>query len=231
MTLSNVLRDAWEIGKKNCVVLTCLGFVYALSTSLMSKSSDPETEKVLQKIASGELQGAKALQELSKHPLWTSNDIIVMIISLLVFIYLTCLIYRYVKKIVDEEEKIDFLELITSTAKDYFMYFLKCFLFGLILIVGFACCVLPGFYLLVRYMFVPYIAANEPELSMKDTMAKSMELTKGRFWTLFGYGIVAGLVEISGLLLCCVGYFFTLPLAYVMLGVVYDELVNEVESE
>ena len=117
MTLSNVLRDAWEIGKKNCVVLTCLGFVYALSTSLMSKSSDPETEKVLQKIASGELQGAKALQELSKHPLWTSNDIIVMIISLLVFIYLTCLIYRYVKKIVDEEEKIDFLELITSTAK------------------------------------------------------------------------------------------------------------------
>ena len=65
MTLSNVLRDAWEIGKKNCVVLTCLGFVYALSTSLMSKSSDPETEKVLQKIASGELQGAKALQELT----------------------------------------------------------------------------------------------------------------------------------------------------------------------
>ena len=216
MTLSNVLRDAWEIGKKNCVVLTCLGFVYALSTSLMSKSSDPETEKVLQKIASGELQGAKALQELSKHPLWTSNDIIVMIISLLVFIYLTCLIYRYVKKIVDEEEKIDFLEF---------------FLLGLILIVGFACCVLPGFYLLVRYMFVPYIAANEPELSMKDTMAKSMELTKGRFWTLFGYGIVAGLVEISGLLLCCVGYFFTLPLANVMLGVVYDELVNEAESE
>lgn len=231
MTLSNVLRDAWEIGKKNCVVLTCLGFVYALSTSLMSKSSDPETEKVLQKIASGELQGAKALQELSKHPLWTSNDIIVMIISLLVFIYLTCLIYRYVKKIVDEEEKIDFLELITSTAKDYFMYFLKFFLLGLILIVGFACCVLPGFYLLVRYMFVPYIAANEPELSMKDTMAKSMELTKGRFWTLFGYGIVAGLVVISGLLLCCVGYFFTLPLANVMLGVVYDELVNEAESE
>ena len=231
MTLSNVLRDAWEIGKKNCVVLTCLGFVYALSTSLMSKSSDPETEKVLQKIASGELQGAKALQELSKHPLWTSNDIIVTIISLLVFIYLTCLIYRYVKKRVDEEEKIDFLELITSTAKDYFMYFLKFFLFGLILIVGFMCCILPGFYLLVRYMFVPYIAANEPELSMKDTMAKSMELTKGRFWTLFGYGIVAGLVVISGLLLCCVGYFFTLPLAYVMLGVVYDELVNEVESE
>ena len=230
MTLSNVLRDAWEIGKKNCVALTGLGFVSALCGSLTSRSCNPETFKVLEKISHGDIQGAKALQELSRNAPISGSDFIVIIIGLLISIYITSLIYRYVRKIVDEEEKIDFMELISSTAQGYCMFFLKYFLYGLVIVVGIACCILPGIYLMVRYLFVPYIAATEPELSMKDTMAKSMELTKGRFFVLFGYGIVACLVALSGMLLCCVGYFFTAPLAVVMLGVIYDELVNEIEK-
>ena len=87
--------------------------------------------------------------------------------------------------------------------------------------------VLPGIYLLVRLTFVPYIAANEPELSVSKTFSKSMNLTKGRFWQLLGYGIVGFFIVIAGFLLCCVGYLFTAPLSIVFMGVVYKELVQE----
>ncbi len=88
-------------------------------------------------------------------------------------------------------------------------------------------CVLPGIYLAVRLAFVPYIAANEPELSVSETFSKSMNLTKDKFWDLLGYGIVAILIVLSGFLLCCVGYLFTAPLSTVFMGVVYKELVQE----
>jgi hypothetical protein len=156
----------------------------------------------------------------------SSVDIILLIIGVLLSIYISIALCRYVKKIVDEED-IDFKELINSSAKVYGMFFVKYLLYGLAVGLGYMLCVLPGIYLLVRLTFVPYIAANEPELSVSETFSKSMNLTKGRFWQLLGYGIVAFFIVTAGLLLCCVGYLFTAPLAYVFMGVVYKELVQE----
>ena len=220
MTLNNVLKDAWEIGKKNCGFLILFGLVSSLTSSLVSKSNNQDTIKVWQKIAEGDMQGAKALQELSKSSPMSSVDIILLIIGVLLSIYISIALYRYVKKIVDEED-IDFKELINSSAKVYGMFFVKCLLYGIAVGLGFR------IYLLVRLTFVPYIAANEPELSVSETFSKSMNLTKGRFWQLLGYGIVAFFIVIAGFLLCCVGYLFTGPLSTVFMGVVYKELVQE----
>ena len=104
MTLNNVLKDAWEIGKKNCGFLILFGLVSSLSSSLVSKSNNQDTIKVWQKIAEGDMQGAKALQELSKNSPMSSVDIILLIIGVLLSIYISIALYRYVKKIVDEED-------------------------------------------------------------------------------------------------------------------------------
>ena len=124
MTLNNVLKDAWEIGKKNCGFLILFGLVSSLTSSLVSKSNNQDTIKVWQKIAEGDMQGAKALQELSKNSPMSSVDIILLIIGVLLSIYISIALYRYVKKIVDEED-IDFKELINSSAKVYGMFFVK----------------------------------------------------------------------------------------------------------
>lgn len=226
MTLNNVLKDAWEIGKKKCGFLVLFGLASAIVGSLSSRSSNQDSIKVLQKIAEGDMQGAKALQELSKNSPMSSVDIILLIIGVLLSIYVSIALFRYVKKIVDEED-IDFKELINSSAKVYGMFFVKYLLYGLAVGLGCMLCVLPGIYLAVRLAFVPYIAANEPELSVSETFSKSMNLTKDKFWDLLGYGIVAILIVLSGFLLCCVGYLFTAPLSTVFMGVVYKELVQE----
>ncbi len=226
MTLNNVLKDAWEIGKKNCGFLILFGLVSAICSSLTSRSDGQNSIKVLKKIAEGDMQVAEALQELSKNSPMSSVDIILLIIGVLLSLYVTIALYRYVKKIVDEED-VNFKELINSSAKVYGMFFVKYLLLGLAVGLGYMLCVLPGIYLVVRLAFVPYIAANEPELSVSETFSKSMNLTKGRFWQLLGYGIVAFFIVIAGFLLCCVGYLFTAPLAIVFMGVVYKELVQE----
>ena len=226
MTLNNVLKDAWEIGKKNCGFLILFGLVSAICSSLTSRSDGQNSIKVLKKITEGDMQVADALQELSKNSPMSSVDIILLIIGVLLSIYISIALYRYVKKIVDEED-IDFKELINSSAKVYGMFFVKNLLLYLAVGLGLMLCVLPGIYLAVRLTFVQYIAANEPELSVSETFSKSMNLTKGRFWQLLGYGIVACIIVLAGLLLCCVGVLFTEPLAYVFMGVVYKELVQE----
>ncbi len=226
MTLNNVLKDAWEIGKKNCGFLIAFGLVLSICSSLTSRSNSQNSIKVLKKIAEGDMQGAKALQELAKNSPISSVDIILLIIGVLLSLYVTIALYRYVKKIIDDED-VDFKELINSSAKVYGMFFVKNLLLFLAVGLGFFLCFLPGIYLAVRLAFVSYIAANEPELSVSETFSKSMNLTKGRFWQLLGYEIVACIIVLAGLLLCCVGVLFTEPLAYVFMGVVYKELVQE----
>lgn len=224
MTLENVYKDAWEIGKKNCGFLIAFGLVLSICSSLTSRSNDQNSEKIMKKVAEGDMQFAEALQELAKN--LSFLDITLIIISVLLTIYVTIALYRYVKKIVDDED-VDFKELINSSAKVYGMFFVKNLLLYLAVGLGLMLCVLPGIYLAVRLAFVSYIAANEPELSVSETFSKSMNLTKGRFWQLLGYGIVACIIVLAGLLLCCVGVLFTEPLAYVFMGVVYKELVQE----
>ena len=226
MTLNSVLKDAWEIGKKNCGFLIAFGLVSSLCGSLSSRSSDQNSIKVLQKISEGDMQGAKALQKLAENSPISSTDIILLIVGVLLSIYVTIAMYRYVKKIVDDDD-VNFKELLNSSAKVYGMFFVKSLLYGIAVGLGLMLFVLPGIYLLVRLLFVPYIAANEPELSISETFSKSMNLTKGKFLQLFGYGIVACLIVLAGFLLCCVGYLFTAPLANVFMGVIYKELVQE----
>ena len=227
MTLDNTLRDAWEIGKRKCGFLVLFGLVSSIVGSLSHRSGDTNSYKALAKILQGDMQGAKVFQEMAKNSPMTSTELILLILSILLSVYVSLVLYRYVKKIVDDEDDISIKELLNSSIKLYGMFLVKNILYYVFIIVGFFLCILPGIYLMVRLVFVSYIAANEPELTISETISKSMKLTKDRFWQLFGYGIVACLIVLAGFLLCCVGYLFTMPLAVVFMGVVYKELVNE----
>ena len=57
---------------------------------------------------------------------------------------------------------------------------------GILVLFGFLLFILPGFYLLARLMFSPYIGLmeNRPIL---DSVKKSFEITKDKGWKLFGY--------------------------------------------
>ena len=50
---------------------------------------------------------------------------------------------------------------------------------------------------------------------------------KDYFWPLFGLGLAATIVTISGILLCCIGIYFTMIIAYVAQVMTYRMLWND----
>ena len=102
---------------------------------------------------------------------------------------------------------------------------------SIIIGIGYACCILPGIFLTVRLMFVPIIAANKPELTLSEVFSESWKLSRGHFWTLLGYGIVGILINITGLICCCVGIFFTYVITQFMRVNIYYTLVTTDNKE
>lgn len=127
--------------------------------------------------------------------------------------------------------ELNLTERIKGAWNGYVQYVIVNIALFFILIIGFACCVLPGLYLAVRLVLVPIIAANKPHLKFSEVFSESWRLTEGHFWTLLGYGIVAFLVNIVGFICCCVGILFTELIAQFMLANVYYTLSGEYEDE
>lgn len=59
------------------------------------------------------------------------------------------------------------------------------FLTDLFIFLGFLCFIVPGVILYYRYRLVPYILANEPDLTTSEVMAKSKEITDGEKFNIF----------------------------------------------
>lgn len=110
-----------------------------------------------------------------------------------------------------------------------FAFFLNSFLFFLLVIIisavlspipviGQLVSFFLGAYLWWGLMFIAF-----ENLSVGDAIKKLIEETKGgNFLLHLLFAIVAGLISTVGFLACCVGIFFTIPLAYCMMVCCYE---------
>lgn len=108
--------------------------------------------------------------------------------------------------------------------KPYLMFLAASFVYGAIVVVGICFCVLPGIYLAVRLLFVPYLAVDKPELSFDELFTRSWKMTDGHFMELLLLGVVALLVAWAGILFCCIGVYFTAIISGFMLVLTYRVL-------
>jgi hypothetical protein len=69
-------------------------------------------------------------------------------------------------------------------------------------------------YLGVRVCFFTPLIVVDRQAGPLEAMVLNWELTRDHFWGLFGAGVVLGLVAVSGVVLCVVGLFYTIPLAW-----------------
>lgn len=231
MTLDNVFSRAWEIGKEHWGALTGLGFVTSMSGQILSYANPTQqrSTEALIKIMQGDVAGAEALENapIEFSPAMIIPFVIALIITIALSVFLAIVAFRYVKIILDDKEDADFTTILKQSFPIIPSYFVKLMVYGLICAAGMICFIIPGIYLAIRLMFVYYIAANEPELTLKETFAKSWNMTNGRFFQLLGYGIIACLVGMSGLFLCCIGVLFTSMLMYVIFGETYNAILRE----
>ena len=127
-------------------------------------------------------------------------------------------------------ERVDMTAEFKNARHTYLYYLGVNIVFSLIVTIGCLFCILPGIFLAVRLMFAPMIAINHPELTFSEAFTRSWQMTKGHFWKLIGLYLIVILLNILGIICCCVGYLLTIVITYMMYGYAY-KLLYPVEPE
>lgn len=114
-----------------------------------------------------------------------------------------------------------------KTYKVTLHYVLGSILYGLIVFIGLIFLILPGIYLLVRLQFFAYLLVEHENMGVLESLKKSMKMTKGKFWSLFGFGLVFIGINLLGLIALGVGLFITIPVTCIAYAMMYRKLSTE----
>ncbi len=90
-------------------------------------------------------------------------------------------------------------------------------------------------YIPMIFLFVSYILAIPillfQNLGVWDSMEASRKIVAKKFWFFLGYILVLGIIAYAGLLACCIGFLFSLPVMFYGLFSVYKDIfVTQAEN-
>jgi uncharacterized membrane protein len=84
---------------------------------------------------------------------------------------------------------------------------------------------IPMIYLSISWMFaLPLIM--DKRLDFWPAMQLSRQVVGKHWWTTLALSIVVGAISLIGLFLCCIGAFFTMPLAFVTAMNAYEKMFS-----
>lgn len=95
---------------------------------------------------------------------------------------------------------------------------------------GFVAAFIPATYLSVSWMFTLPLVIDKG-LDFLPAMGTSRKMVGKHWWLVFGLLIVCGLVNIAGMLACCVGLFFSMPIVFAALMYAYETIFSASVSQ
>jgi len=104
--------------------------------------------------------------------------------------------------------------------------FLASFVKEVLTMLGFACLLLPGIYLVIAWWFtLPLII--DKGLEFWPAMRLSRRVITKHWWKFLGFFLALGLLNLAGLMACLVGMLFTLPITYSAVMYAYEDVINQ----
>ncbi len=86
-------------------------------------------------------------------------------------------------------------------------------------------CLLPMIYIAVNWMFtLPLIV--DKRMEFWPAMQTSWKMVRKHWWQLFGLILLVGVMNLAGLLLCCVGLLFSMPLGFAAMMYAYETIFS-----
>ena len=96
--------------------------------------------------------------------------------------------------------------------------------------VGFLFCLLPGIYLGVAWKFTLALIMDK-HLEFWEAMEVSRKVVTRHWWHLFALLLLSALINLAGVLCCCVGFFVTLPVTVFALMYAYEDIFGVAKSQ
>lgn len=103
-------------------------------------------------------------------------------------------------------------------------YFLSSLLAMLFVLIGLILLILPGIYLAVRLQFYKFLIVEHEDMGPYQAIEKSIDMTKGHFWKLFGFIVLIALLNILGAIALGVGLLVTIPVSILAHAYLYKKL-------
>ena len=232
LSVDKVISTSWAFTKKHLPIFLVLTFLISMLNGLPSNIYYYQYFSALTSYGQG---GALTEDEwlsmmVAEDPMWAFRMLGWIVIGGIVCWFLATFIslvtYRLLGDAVDGR-KVDLTARLKGGLRGYWLYFFTILLYGVV--TGFAAifCIVPGIFVGIRLMFAPMIAALHPEQSFGNALSRSWEMTKGNFWNLIVLFIVVCLINVLGLLCCCVGVYVTSVISYFAYAVAYKALSSE----
>jgi hypothetical protein len=97
---------------------------------------------------------------------------------------------------------------------------------GFLTTLGYLCCIIPGIYLSVSWIFALPLVIDR-NLAFWDALELSRRMVSKHWFIVFAFLLVAGLLAACGVLACCVGVFVTMPIASVAILYAYEDIFGQ----
>jgi len=91
-------------------------------------------------------------------------------------------------------------------------------------------CLVPMIYLQVSWLFVLPLIIDK-RMGFWSAMKTSWKRVNKHWWQVFGVAVLVGLIKIGGVVLCCVGIMFTLPISLGALMYAYETVCSPAETQ
>ncbi len=222
LSISEVLDKAWELTKKHGILLAVIYFVFFIVYELLGVTAYPSG--YWSAIFSGDTEAIQAYSDQMGFYAMTP-------VSWILSIVFSAGFYRMILLIAKEELPSPSFDAFKMEAMTYVKFFCVSLCFGVVVILGFACFILPGIYLCARLGFAELYILENPNASIGEAFSVSWKMTEGNVLVIVGIGIVAGLISMLGLLACCIGVYYTMVIATFCFVVTYltlrENLLNE----
>jgi len=94
----------------------------------------------------------------------------------------------------------------------------------------FLICLIPVIYLQINWSFtLPLII--DKQMDFWPAMTTSWKRVNKHWWLVFGLVVLVGLLNVVGVLLCCVGMLFTMPIGLGALMYAYETIFSSAEAQ
>jgi hypothetical protein len=90
-------------------------------------------------------------------------------------------------------------------------------------------CLIPVTYLSINWQFTLALIIDK-QMTFGTAMKTSWKMVHKHWWQLFGLVVVAGLVSVAGVLGCCIGIIFTIPIGIAAILTAYETIFGETRN-
>jgi|SRR5579884_931282 len=131
-------------------------------------------------------------------------------------------LYRYYLKLI-RGQKAEIGDAFSGFTQSFSTLAMAGFMLNLLLWIGFAFLVIPAIYFAVALLFMVPLVADKG-MAWSEAMKLSMKMVNKHWFVVLGLLLVASLVKIAGLVVCCIGILFTIPVCWIALMYAYEDI-------